>query len=167
MQNIKFTAKSAASLFCQAAGLGLIAGMRTFMAPAVASHIYSRHPTKHLRHTPLKFMQTIIASKVFKVLAGAELIGDKMPNAPNRTDAPGLTGRTLSGILVGATVYKASGKQALIGGLIGGAAAVASTFGCFFLRRAISRRKYLPDAVVGGMEDVLTIAIGAGIAKSA
>ena len=152
------------SPFGKAAALGLIAGMRTFYAPAVLTPIYSRKPAESLAGSPLEFMQSITASKVFKVLAAGELIGDKMPNAPNRTALPGLVGRALSGILSGAVVYKATGKQPVIGGLIGGATAVASTFACFFLRQAVVKRTEVPDPVVGAIEDAFVVA--AGIALS-
>jgi uncharacterized membrane protein len=55
--------------------------MRTFSAPVVVSHVYSRHPSKQLKNTPAQFMQSIATSKVFKVLAAGELVGDKMPFA--------------------------------------------------------------------------------------
>jgi uncharacterized membrane protein len=121
--------------FIQAAGLGIIAGMRAFSAPVVISHVYSRHPSKELNASPLAFIQTITTSKVFKVLAAAELVGDKLPYTPNRTNPGGLTGRFLSGALCGATVYKAGNKNPFIGGLIGGTSAIASTFGCMFAFR--------------------------------
>ncbi|WP_374950451.1 DUF4126 family protein [Mucilaginibacter sp.] len=151
--------------FKQAAGLGAIAGMRTFMAPAVITHMYSRHPSRYLEHTPLEFMQTITTSKVFKVLAAGELVGDKLPHAPNRTATPGLVGRAVSGIWAGATVYQAHGKKPVMGGLVGGLSAIASTFGCFFLRKSIARNTPVPDAVIGVIEDVLCISAGASIAR--
>jgi uncharacterized membrane protein len=151
--------------FIKAAGLGIIAGMRTFSAPAAASHLYSRHPADSLEDSPIGFIQTDTASNVFKVLAAAEFIGDKMPNTPNRTSAPGLTGRLLSGIFAGVTVYKANRKNILIGGLIGGSAALLSTFGCFYLRTAITAKSKIPDAVVGACEDALVVALGVKLAQ--
>ncbi|RFZ84634.1 DUF4126 family protein [Mucilaginibacter terrenus] len=153
--------------FLQAVGLGLVAGMRTMYAPAVASHMYSRHKSRYLRHDPLSFMQSITASKIFKVLAAGELVGDKLPTAPNRTSAPGLIGRAISGMLVGSVVYRANGKPPVVGGLIGGAAAVASTFGCFLLRRAVVKSTKIPDPYIGAVEDVLVIAAGAAITQNA
>ena len=152
--------------FRQAVGLGIIAGMRTFMAPAVVSHLYSRHPSQRLKDTQVKFIQSITTSKVFKVLAAGELVGDKLPTAPNRTSAPGLIGRVLSGAFAGAVVYKAEGNNPVTGGIVGGAAALASTFGCFFLRTEIDKKKVVPDAIIGACEDVLAITIGSNIAKS-
>lgn len=158
--------KITTNAFSRAIGLGIIAGMRTFMAPAVVSHMYSRYPSKALHRSPLNFIQIITTSKIFKVLAAGELVADKLPDTPNRTSAPGLIGRTLSGALCGAAIYKASNKKAYIGGLVGGTAAVASALGCFYLRSAIAKSKILPDAIVGGIEDAVSIAAGVTIART-
>ena len=152
--------------FKQAAGLGIIAGMRTFAAPVVLSHVYSRHPAKQLKNTPLSFLQTIPTSKVFKVLGAGELIGDKLPFAPNRTAAGGLIGRFLSGALCGATVYKANHQQPIIGGVIGGLAAIGSAFGCMFLRVGLGKRTGIPDPVIGVIEDIIVISAGTAIANN-
>lgn len=149
----------------KAISLGIIAGMRTFYAPAVFSHLYRMRPAKSLAQSPLAFMQSTLTSKVFKVLAAGELVGDKLPNTPNRTAIPGVAGRVLSGALVGASVYKASGRKLVTGALIGGVAAVASTYGCFFLRKAIVKSTRISDPYIGSAEDALVI--GAGIALSA
>jgi uncharacterized membrane protein len=151
--------------FIKAAGLGIIAGMRTFSAPAAVSHLYNNNPSNNLEDSPISFIQTTTASKVSKVLAAAEFVGDKMPNTPNRTSAPGLTGRLLSGIFAGVTVYQANRKNILIGGLIGGSAALLSTFGCFYLRTAITAKSKIPDAVVGACEDALVVALGVKLAQ--
>jgi uncharacterized membrane protein len=151
--------------FMQAAGLGIIAGMRAFSAPVVISHVYSRHPSKELNNSPIAFIQTIITSKVFKVLAAAELVGDKLPYTPNRTSPGGLTGRFLSGALCGAAVFKASNKNPFIGGLIGETSATASAFGCMFLRSGLGKRTGITDPVIGIIEDTIVITAGTVLAK--
>lgn len=151
--------------FKQAAGLGIIAGMRTFAAPIVLSHVYSRHPAKQLKSTSFSLLQNTPTSKVLKVLGAAELIGDKLPFAPNRTSIGGLTGRFVSGALCGAAVYKANRQKPLLGGLIGGVAAIGSAFGCMFLRLSFGKKTKIPDAAIGLMEDVIVIYTGTVLAK--
>lgn len=151
--------------FRQAAGLGVIAGMRTFSAPVVVSHVYSRHSSKQLKNTSAQFMQNITTSKVFKVLAVGELAGDKLPFAGKRTSPGGLIGRFVSGALCGAIVYKTNHKQPIIGGLIGGTAAIGSAFGCMFLRLGLGKRTGIPDPVIAVIEDAIVIAAGTAIAK--
>jgi uncharacterized membrane protein len=148
--------------FWQVAALGVLAGMRTTSAPAIASHILSRRHSAQLSKSPLSFMQskyTAIASKAFAV---AELVGDKLPGTPNRTDPRGVAFRCLSGSLAGACIYKASGNSAFTGALIGAAVAFGSTFGSYFLRKSAVEKFQIFDPLAGAIEDALVI--GAGVA---
>lgn len=148
-------------LFWQVAGLGILAGMRTFSAPVVASHILSRHKSKNLSGSPLKFMQSDTTALVFKVLAAGELVGDKLPITPNRTATPGVIGRCVSGALAGASIFKASGSNALAGAIIGSVSALGSTFGCYYLRKFVVAKTDIADPVIGGIEDALVAGTGA------
>lgn len=153
------------NVFKKAASLGIIAGMRTFYAPAVVSHVYSRHPSKKIENTPFSFIQNNTTSKALKILAAGEIVGDKMPFAPNRTEAAGLIGRFVSGALCGAIVYKAENKKTIIGAIIGGSAAIAAAFGCMYLRIYIDKHTGLPDAVVGAIEDAAVVEAGIAVSK--
>ncbi len=150
----------------QAVGLGAIAGSRSMLAPAVATRILSNRHSDPLEKSGLNFMQTKPAATAFKLLAASELIGDKMPFAPNRIALPGLTGRVLLGALSGASVYKASGGKAYIGAILGGSAAVLSTFGTFYLRKATVKGTHVLDPVIGAVEDALMLGAGASLVKA-
>jgi uncharacterized membrane protein len=144
----------------QAAALGLLAGMRTTAAPVAASHILSRKKSKNLDGSVLKFMKSPTTATVFKVLSISELVADKLPSTPNRIEASGVVGRSLSGALAGAAICKAAGGRALTGALIGGVAAIAATYASYFLRKNIVKNSNIPDPVIGGIEDVITISSG-------
>lgn len=151
----------------QAVSLGAIAGSRAMSAPAITSHILSQHKTDNLAQSSLKFMQWGKTAAAFKLLAVAEFVGDKLPTAPNRIALPGLTGRFLTGALAGASVYKAGGGKAYLGAVLGGSAALLSSFGCFYLRKATVKGTKILDPFIGGLEDALVIGASAGLAKSA
>jgi uncharacterized membrane protein len=151
----------------QALGLGVLAGMRSASAPAVASHILSRRPSGHLAKSTLDFMQSKRTAVIFKILAASELIADKLPSAPNRIKPIGVVFRCISGSLAGASIYKASGKNMLTGALLGSAAALGSTFGSFFIRKNTVNRLNLFDPIAGGVEDVLVVGAGVGLAYTA
>jgi uncharacterized membrane protein len=153
--------------FWQTLSLGILAGMRTFAAPVVVSHILSNHPAKALSGSPLKFMQSIKVATGLKIAAIGELVGDKLPFTPNRTEAGGVIGRCLSGALAGATIYKANSKNMAIGVLIGSAAAFASTFGCYFLRKTIVKNTHIDDPWIGALEDTIVISSAIVLIKSA
>lgn len=81
--------------FWHVTGLGTLAGMRTFSAPVIVSHILSGHKTECLEKSPLRFMQSSTVASVLKVMALAELVADKLPATPNRIDTGGVVGRFL------------------------------------------------------------------------
>ena len=77
-------------------------------APAIASHYLSKHPSAALENTRLAFLQSPRVADVLKWLAAGEMVGDKVPGAPDRITAPSLLARGLSGALVGAALFKVS-----------------------------------------------------------
>jgi uncharacterized membrane protein len=153
--------------FWQAVGVGAIAGFRSMSAPALTSHILSHHQSKGLSHTPLSFMQSNKAATAFKLMAFAEFVGDKLPSTPNRIAFPVITTRFLSGALAGASIYKSKGHKAYLGAILGGSAAILSTFGSFYLRKATVKGTKILDPIIGSIEDALVVGASAGLAKVA
>ncbi len=149
--------------FWQVLGLGILAGMRTTSAPVIASQILSKHPSKHLAASPLRFMQSPNVALGMKVLALGEAVGDKFPKTPNRIAVGGVIGRCLAGSLAGASIYKATGNNALVGALLGSAVALGSTFGSYYLRRFVVGKTAIFDPYIGAIEDVLVAAAGTGL----
>ncbi len=147
----------------QAVGVGALAGMRSTAGPAIASHILSNHNSGHLAKSPLDFMQSPKAATVFKVLAIGEIVGDKLPSAPNRIKPAGLVFRCLAGSLAGASIFKASGKNAFAGAALGSIAALGATFGSFFLRKDMVDRFSLFDPIIGATEDLLVLGACVGL----
>jgi len=94
-----------------------------------------------------------------KVLAGAELIADKLPSAPNRTDPAGLLGRIAAGALVGAAVGGRTGMSRGQSAVIGGLIAFASAHATFRLRRALMKR--LPPIAAAVAEDAIVLTAAA------
>lgn len=155
-----------ATKFWQTVGLGVLAGMRSMTAPALLSHSLANNPSKKLGKSRLRFLQSPTTATVLKVMAGGEMVGDKLPNAPDRTAPPVLGGRIISGALVGAATYRASGSKPLKGALLGSAAAVASTYGMLALRKYLGKATGLPDTVWGLTEDATTVASGLALLKN-
>ncbi len=145
----------------QTIGLGLVAGLRASVAPAVASNYLSKHPDSDLRRSKLRFIQKPVTALVTKALALAEIAGDKAPNTPNRIVAPQLAARMASGALVGATVFRANRESMVEGIVVGGLAALAGTFVSFYARKYLDTVPHVKDTFVGAFEDAL--AIGSGV----
>jgi uncharacterized membrane protein len=153
--------------FWQVMGMGVLAGMRSTAAPVITSHILSHHRSRSLGNSPLSFMQSENIAKALKVIALSELVMDKLPSTPNRIKPAVIGARCLSGALAGASIYKASGGNAIAGAIIGATAAFASTFGSFYLRKGTVKKTRLFDPVIGGIEDALVIGAGVGLVKIA
>ncbi|OGX83069.1 hypothetical protein BEN48_04035 [Hymenobacter glacialis] len=140
--------------------------MRSMSAPAFLSHYLSRQPHAGLNGSPLRFLQKPGTATVLKVLAAGELVADKLPTTPDRIALPGMTGRLLSGGLVGAAWYKSRHGSALGGGLLGAAVAFASTIVSYALRTGISEKSGVPSALVGAGEDALVLGGGAALLRA-
>ncbi|TSJ37264.1 DUF4126 family protein [Mucilaginibacter corticis] len=149
----------------QALGIGVLAGMRSASAPAITGYILSHHQSKKFAKSRLGFLQSNAVANGLKYMALAEFIGDKLPSAPNRIKPVVLAARCLSGALAGAGILKASGGNAVLGAILGGSAAFASTFGSFFLRKVTVKASGIIDPVIGAIEDALVVGAGVGLAK--
>jgi len=153
-------------LYLKPFGIGVVAGMRSMMAPAVLSHKLSRTMPASEPHSAIEYAANPTTATVLKVMAVGELIGDKLPKTPARTDMPGLGFRMLSGGTCGALLNEAEGQPVIHGAVAGGFGAVVGSFLFMRLRLWIDDELGLPDPVVALAEDVLTITAGWLLADS-
>ena len=143
-------------------GIGFIAGMRAMSAPALLSYRLSRTiPTEHPKK-PIQYLTNPKVATALEVLAAGELIGDKLPNAPNRTAPPQFISRIAMGVTCGAVVSEVEGQPKAIGAVLGGLGTIAGTLLFFNYRRYLDHDLGIPDTVGALVEDALTI--GAGLA---
>lgn len=153
--------KDIAKTCWQLLGLGVVAGMRSMSAPAIASHYLTKDPSAALENTHLAFLQSPQVAEVLKWLAAGEMVGDKVPGVPDRITTPSLFARGLFGALVGAALFKANQGNRFAGALLGSAAAVA--YGSFYLRKELKHRSGIADPILGVLEDVLVLKSGAAM----
>lgn len=153
--------------YLKAIGLGVVAGLRSMTAPAVLSrHLADAQPSP-LADSPLAFMGKREVANGFVVLAAGEMIADKLPFMPSRTEPPGLIGRALSGALVGAAIAAHEKKCPYSGATLGVVAAVAATFAAYHLRKQIGETFHVPDPAVAIGEDVVAVATGQCVLEQA
>lgn len=137
--------------------IGVVAGLRSMMAPAAVASTAQRNP-RALRHSRLSFLGSPHSAKVMNLLAMGELVADKLPFAPSRTNPPSLVTRLISGAVSGAAVAISERGSAVEGVLLGSAGAVAGAFGGYHLRRQAGRKLHVPDLVIAPLEDLLALA---------
>ena len=145
-------------LYALALLAGIVAGSRTFTAPAAVSWAARLAPLM-LDGSWLAFMGYAWTPWIFTALALVELIGDQLPSTPSRKTAPQFGARLLSGALSGATLG-ASGGSSWIAGLIAGA--VGAIFGTFATAevRARMAKAFGHDRPAALIEDAGAIILG-------
>src|SRR5215470_2172427 len=134
--------------------IGIVAGSRTFTAPAAASWA-ARLGRLDLGDTWLAFMGFAWTPWVFTALALVELVTDQLPTTPSRLVPMQFGARLVTGGLSGAAIGAGSGS--LVMGLLAGlAGAVVGTYGGHTVRArlAASFGRDLPAALI---EDVVAI----------
>lgn len=140
--------------------IGIVAGMRAMSAPAFVSHKLSHETPNPLSDSTFSFLTSPKTATTLALLAGGELIGDKVPNAPDRISAAQLPVRLISGAASGAALAEADGQPVAYGAILGVVGAAVGSFAFFHLRHWLTHEKDLPDPVVALAEDALTIGLG-------
>jgi uncharacterized membrane protein len=130
-----------------ACGIGALSGSRTMLGPAVVAQSALPLP----------------ARTMVSLLAAGELVADKSPAIPARTDALPLAGRLVLGAAAAAGYAKRKRLQAAA---IGAAGALASAYACFHLRRFATNRLRIPNAVAGMVEDAAALGAGAMLMRA-
>jgi uncharacterized membrane protein len=146
------------SVFLLAIGIGIVAGLRSLLAPAVvawAAHLGSLN----LHGSPLAFMGSTAAVAIFSIFAIGELVADKLPKTPKRTAFAPLLARFLLGGLSGASLFAAAGKSLLTGALLGGTGGVIGAFVGYEIRRRIVNNLHIKDIFVAICEDLVAIVL--------
>jgi uncharacterized membrane protein len=147
---------SVALLFAFA--IGIIAGMRSLLAPAVVA--WAAHfDLLNLNGSPLAFMGSRTAAVIFSILALGELIGDKLAATPKRTALAPLLARIVLGALSGASLCVAAGNSLLAGAVLGGIGGVIGAFAGYEIRRRIATNLHIKDIFIAVCEDIVAIAL--------
>jgi uncharacterized membrane protein len=142
------------TLYFLALCIGVIAGLRTMMAPAAISWAAALGFLP-LAATPLAFLGYAYTPYIFTVLAIGELISDQLPRTPSRKVPVQFGGRLVSGALCGAALGFAGGSW--IGGLVAGIiGAVIGTLGGAAARARLAQAfgRDLPAALI---EDAIAL----------
>ena len=138
--------------------LGGLTGLRTMTPMAVLCWFSYAHDLPV--HRSWAFWTTrLVTAVVFTVLAAGELIGDKLPQTPNRTAPFPLLARMGFGGLVGAIAATGLQGSVIEGILLGVISSVAGTFLGFHLRQHLVKDRAFPDLPVALVEDALAIGL--------
>lgn len=144
--------------FLLAIGIGVVAGLRSFTAPAAISW-GAAAGWLQLQGSRLAFMGSTIAVTILSLLAIGELVGDKLPITPKRTALAPLLTRIVTGSLGGACLCLSARESLAVGALLGGAGAVGGAFGGYEARRRLVGNFHLDGFLVASVEDLIAIGL--------
>ena len=108
----------------------------------------------------LGFFANKISLVIFSLFAAVELVADKLPFIPSRTEPGPLGVRIVFGALCGAALCISSPVPPLAGATLGGVGGVVGAFAGFHYRRMFSRGNKTFDFVIALCEDL--VAVGGG-----
>lgn len=135
--------------------IGVVAGLRSMTPPAVVSWA-ARLGWLRLENTPLAFIGYAATPYILTLFAIAELVNDKLPQAPSRKTLAPFTARIVTGAFSGAALGAASG--ALLAGLLAGAlGGVAGTLGGYEFRKRLVKATGGKDLPIALLEDAIAI----------
>ncbi len=120
--------------------MGAVSGLRSMSGPAIVSEVAKQKGVR-------------AAAIPLKVLAAGEMIADKFPFMPDRTDPPSLAFRAAAGAFSAYTIGK---KGRWLAALVGATAAVAASYAGLEYRR----RSTLPPLLAAVLEDAVAVGIG-------
>ena len=145
-------------VFAFALGIGVVAGLRSLLAPATVAWA-ARLGWLQLHGTPVSFMESTVALAIFSLLAVGELVADLLPGIPKRTDLAPLVARMLSGGFCGACLCASASKSLMIGAALGAAGGVTGAFAGYQIRRRLVSKLNIRDLFVALSEDLVALGL--------
>jgi uncharacterized membrane protein len=147
------------SVLAFAFAIGVIGGLRSMTAPAVVS--WAAHSKwLNLQQSSLAFLGSTAAVYILAAAAIVELVVDKLPKTPRRTEPVGLIARALLGGMSGAALCAAANQSVWLGAVLGCLGGVTGGFGGYEMRTRLVKTLRVPDFVVAVLEDGIAIAGG-------
>ena len=151
--------RPSSNLLLAALALGVVTGMRSMLAPAMTGRALAARDDLDDADQPAPMLASRGAQRFFVPMSAAEMLGDKMPFAPDRTIAPSMLVRALSGGVTAAALAGARREPVWLPALIGASAAlIASEIG-LGLRKRYGSSSGLANAALGFVEDGLALTL--------
>lgn len=141
--------------------MGLVAGQRSMMPLAALAGAARRGALPH-DNAEARLMSIPLVAAGGVAMGAAEMAGDKMKSAPDRTVFLGLLARTISGGFAGAALARP--EHRLAGAALGIGAAVASSYAGLAARKWAMRR--WGQTATGFVEDAIVFTAANAIANA-
>lgn len=151
--------RTSSNLFWAAVAIGAVTGMRSLLAPAMVSRALDGRDDLDGAGEAAQWLTSNVARKALVPLAASEMLGDKMPFAPDRTIVPSMMFRALSGSVSAAALAGVRREPVLLPALLGATAALIAAKVGLGLRKPYQPRPLL-NAALGLTEECLALSLG-------
>ena|SRR5947209_9440609 len=148
-----------ATTLARSSALGAASGIRSMTAIAAVSRAAASGRWA-LERSPLDFLGDQRVSVGLVVMAAGEILADKTPFVPKRTQPVVWLWRSFMGGAVGAAASINDDDPMWAGALTGAGAAAVSTYVAYRLRMALQRLG-LPNVTAGAVGDVKAVVLSA------
>jgi uncharacterized membrane protein len=153
------------AVFGLALAIGFVAGLRSMIAPALVAWAAHRGWID-LQDTSVSWMSSTGAVVIFSLLAAGELIGDKLPFVPKRTQPFPLSARIIlagfCGLCFSAATHRSLFPATIVGAIGGLIGAVVG----YRIRRWLVERWHARDWVIAIAEDLITLGVAIFLVSS-
>jgi uncharacterized membrane protein len=157
---------TASNLLWGAVAIGVVTGMRSMLAPTMVSQALAERAGIADAGEPARTLASHRVRRYVMPLAAGELLGDKMPFAPDRTIAPSMLVRAISGGVSAAALASARRQPIMLPALIGATAACIAAKVAINLRKRYGTNAWL-NAGLGVAEDCMAVSLGnAGLRRA-
>ncbi|HEY0564186.1 MAG TPA: hypothetical protein VGC88_01310 [Terriglobales bacterium] len=149
----------------KAFGFGFITGHRSLMGIAWLARA-AKDNRVDVHGSPFSALKRSSVANTIAILAGGEVVADKLPGVPDRIQPPVFAARIGLGALCGAIVGISESEDVPQYAMLGGVGAVVGTLAGYYGRRYLTTEVGVPDFEVALVEDAIAISLGAGLAHT-
>ncbi len=136
--------------------IGFFGGLRSLTAPAAVA--WAAYLGWLSLEYPFSLIGSIASVAAFTLFAAGEIVVDKLPKTPSRTEAMGLIARILLGALTGACIAAGGAQGVIPGALVGALGGVVGCFGGYKARTQLVKASGNPDIYIALLEDAVAVA---------
>ncbi len=139
--------------------LGLASGLRSMVAISEVSRTLADDVGGEVEGRIAGVLSQPWARSLSMTMAIGEMVADKLPIVPDRTDPGPLIGRAVNGAIAGHVLATQENEPRVLGAMLGAVGAIIGAHVGFRVRRALTQQAGLPDLPVALCEDVMAIAL--------
>lgn len=140
------------------AALGYAVGIRSMTPLAVLSWGASSGEIS-LKGSQFELLANPKVTVGLALAAAGEMVADKLPMTPPRTQPLPLVFRVLNGALAGAVMFEAEDEPVLAGAAVGAVSAAAGSFAGYGLRMMLQKQAGMPNSIAGVIGDIQSVAL--------